>query len=223
MVQVTKQFREERARLALDDMRRCNRCFEIKTLSTDFGNDKNGAGGKAGHCRDCHRASTRAWHHKYDGLQGALDNGFKRAKVEVRRRQRIKSDALLAYWKKNSIDPWKCFYTGAPLVRESGHPNSREIDHVEPLSLKGSAGHVMKNIVPCSHEWNRYKYTRRAVSAYLNAPEELQPIQNYDGLHPGHAGIDAAGHPLATAQVEWSDSDHGALIVYVRQDAEVSQ
>ena len=217
------EFREERARLALDDMRRCNRCYEIKTLSTDFGNDKNGAGGRSGHCRDCHRAGVRAWHHKHDGLQGALDGGFKRAKVEGRRRRRIKPEALLAYWKKNGIDPWKCFYTGTPLVRELGHPNSREFDHIQPLSLKGSAGHVMKNIVPCSHEWNRYKYTRRAVDVYLNAPEELQPIQNYDGLHPGHAGIDAAGNPLAPAQVEWSDSDRGELIVYVRQDAEVTQ
>lgn len=106
-----------------------------------------------------------------------MDNGFKRAKVEVRWRKRIKPDALLAYWKKNGIDPWKCFYTGAPLVREPGHPNSREIDHVEPLSLKGSTDHVMKNIVPCSHEWNRYKYTRRAVNVNLNAPEELQPVK----------------------------------------------
>ncbi|AGE35618.1 hypothetical protein I6H52_01430 [Corynebacterium urealyticum] len=223
MAQVDKEFREERARLALVDKRRCNRCDEIKTLSTDFGNDSNGAEGKAGHCRDCHRLSSRAWYHKHDGLQGPLDNGLKRARAAGRRAFNIKPEKQLKHWKKNGIDPWTCFYTGTPLLREPGHPNSREIDHIEPLSLKGSAGHVMKNIVPCSHEWNRYKNTRRAVNVYLNAPEELQPVKNYVGLAHGHAGVDAQGNPLAPAITEWSDSDRGELIVYVRQDTEVSQ
>jgi|LSQX01.1.fsa_nt_gb hypothetical protein len=221
---VDAEFRAERDRLALEDKRRCNRCNEIKTLSADYGNDKNGAAGKSGHCQDCHRAGVRAWHHKHGGLQGALDSGFQRAKVEGRRRFRIKPEKLLKFWEKHGIDPWKCFYTGKPLVREQGHPNSREIDHIEPLSLTGSAGHVMKNIVPCSHEWNRYKYTRRAVDVYLSAPVEFQPIKTYVGLADGHAGVDFYGAPLTPAQVEWSDSDRtGEFVVYVRNDAEVSQ
>lgn len=223
MGQVNREFREERARLALDDMRRCNRCYEIKTLSTDFGNDRKGAGGKSGHCRDCHRAQVRAWHHKHDGLQGALDNGFARAKAAGRRTRRIKPEKLLKRWEERGIDPWTCFYTGVPLTREPGQSNSREIDHIEPLSLKGSMGHTMNNIVPCSQEWNRYKHNRRAVDVYLKAPKELRPIQNYVGLVPGHAGVDENGIPLAPAQVEWSDSDRGDLIVYVRQDSEVTQ
>ncbi|GAB3692502.1 HNH endonuclease domain-containing protein [Corynebacterium nasicanis] len=224
MTNVDKAFREERARLALVDLRQCIQCGETKTLSAEFGNDKNGAGGKSGHCRDCHRARMRAWHHKNDGLQGALDSGLKRARTAGALADSIKPVELLAYWKKNGIDPWKCFYTGKPLVKGQGHPHSREIDHIEPLSLKGSAGHVMRNIVPCSHEWNRYKYNRRAVAAYRDAPEELQPIMSYAGYADGHAGVDFYGSPWAPAIAEWLDSDHnGEFVVYVRQDAEVTQ
>lgn len=223
MIKVDKRFREQRKLLAAEDRRQCTQCGEVKKLSSDFGVEKNGANGRSGHCRDCHNSRSRQWYNAFEGLQGALDNGAKRARIHGSRCSIIKPERLLKHWERVGVDPWKCFYTGAPLVREGGHPNSREIDHIEPLSLAGSAGHVKTNVVPCSHEWNQHKNTRRAVDVVMSAPEKLRPIQSYVGLKGGHAGVDSFGNPLAPALVEWSRSDHECeFVVYLRNDGEVT-
>lgn len=206
MNKLSKEFRDERTSLGLQNLRRCIQCDEIKSLSADFGDSKNGAGGKAGHCRACNNARSRERHNASDGLQGALDNGMKRAKKIDRSRSNIKPVDLKKVWEENGIDDWTCFYSGAPVVKERGHDNSREIDHIEPLALAGSAGHVMRNIVPTSRRWNQYKGDGRAVEKYIAAPPDLQPVQSYVGLAEGHAGVDAFGNPLAPSMSGWIKS-----------------
>lgn len=204
----TPEFTAERNLLALTNQRRCNRCHQIKTFDTDFDNDKHGANGKVGHCKECRNKKAQDRFHTYDGLQGALDNGYKRAGHYGRRRRKVKADRLLKVWKKQGIDPWKCFYTGVQLTREPGHPNTRNLDHKEPLAVKGTAGHVSTNIVPCAASFNRFKQNKEPVDAYRTAPEEHQPVSVYIGLAPGMVGVDFYGNPLTPVTVEWSESEN---------------
>lgn len=204
----TPEFTAERNQLALTNQRRCNRCQQIKTLDTEFDNDKSGANGKCGHCKECRNKKARDWHDRNDGLQGALDNGYKRAGSHGRRRRKVKADRLLKVWKKQGIDPWKCFYTGVALTREPGHPNTRNLDHKEPLAVKGTAGHISTNIVPCAASFNRYKHDKVALDAYFAASEEHQPVSVYTGLAPGMVGVDFYGNPLTPVAVEWSESEN---------------
>ncbi|MGP5498114.1 hypothetical protein ACTXN3_12645, partial [Corynebacterium flavescens] len=100
-------------------------------------------------------------------------------------------------------------------TREPGLPNTRNLDHVEPLSIKGTAGHVLRNIVPCSRAYNDYKRSGSALAKYMDATEELQPVYCYAGLANGHAGIDQYGNPNAPAQTIWGDSDSKPVTVQV--------
>ena len=90
-------------------------------------------------------------------------------------------------------------------------PNTRQLDHVEPLSVKGSAGHTAGNIVPCAASYNGYKHDRHAVTRYLNAPEHLTPIASYAGLGDGMAGVDAFGAPLVPARTVFTDTKDDAV------------
>lgn len=90
-------------------------------------------------------------------------------------------------------------------------PNTRNLDHVEPLSQKGSAGHVSTNIVPCSAAYNAYKHDHRAVKRYLNAPEHLTPITSYAGLGNGMAGVDDFGTPLVPARAVFINTEDDAV------------
>ena len=202
----TPEFKEERDQLALTNQRRCNRCFEIKTLDIDFDNEKSGVKGKCGHCKACRNLKARDRHNNNDGLQGALDNGYKRACHYHRHRRRVTPKHLLKTWEKQEIDPMRCYYTGVELTREPGQSNTRNLDHKEPLAVKGTAGHVSTNIVPCAASFNRYKQNKVALYAYLTAPEEHQPVNVYAGLAPGMVSVDFYGNPLAPIAVEWSES-----------------
>ncbi|MCG7442366.1 hypothetical protein [Corynebacterium sp. ACRPQ] len=140
-----------------------------------------------------------------------MDNGFKRATRAGRRRRKITVKHLLHTWERNGIDPWRCYYTGVDLTREPGLPNTRQLDHVEPLAVKGSAGHTVGNIVPCAASYNGYKRNHRAVTRYLNAPEHLTPIASYAGLGNGMAGVDDFGTPLVPARVEFTNTEDDAV------------
>lgn len=205
------EFRTRRAELAEIGLRQCTRCGEVKPLESGFDNDRTGANGKAGRCKECRNASARERHNRNDGLQGALDNGFKRAAKAGRRRKRFSVEHLLKTWERNGIDPWKCYYTGVELTREPGLPNTRQLDHIEALATKGSAGHVARNVVPCAASYNGYKHDHRAVTRYLNAPEHLAPIASYAGLGDGMAGVDGFGTPLVPARAEFTDTEDDAV------------
>lgn len=208
MARLSNEFRQERQELVQQGLRRCYICHEVKSLEDNFYNDSTGANGKFSYCKECSAQKQRDWYHKDDGLQGALDNGYKRAGTHGRRRRRVKADRLLKVWKKQGIDPMTCFYTGVELTREPGQPNTRNLDHVEPLAVKGTKGHVANNIVPCSASFNRYKQNKVAVYAYLTAPEQHQPVSVYIGLAPGMVGVDFYGNPNTPATVTWSPSEH---------------
>lgn len=203
----TPEFTAERNQLALTNQRRCNRCAEVKTLDTDFDNDKHGANGKSGHCKACRNQKARKRGQSYDGIQDALNNGYNRAGRYGRRRRRVTPKRLLKTWEKQGIDPMRCFYTGVALTREPGHPNTRNLDHKEPLAVKGTAGHVSTNIVPCAASFNRYKQNKEPVDAYCTAPDEHQPVSVYIGLAPGMVGVDFYGNPLTPVAVEWTESE----------------
>lgn len=90
-------------------------------------------------------------------------------------------------------------------MREPGYPNSRTIDHVQPLSDPESAGHVIENVVPCSRDYNNHKHTTNAALSVLNRDTEKFPGLAYTGATDEH------GNPLAPALVEWSDGDSPAI------------
>ncbi|NWO16807.1 MAG: hypothetical protein HLX46_08235 [Corynebacterium sp.] len=208
MARLSDEFRQERQELVQQGLRRCYICNEVKSLEDNFYKAPKGSNGRATHCKDCNIQAQRDWYHKDDGLQGALDNGYKRATRFKRRRRRVKADRLLKVWKKQGIDPWKCFYTGVALTREPGHPNTRNLDHKEPLAVKGTAGHVSTNIVPCAASFNRFKHDKVALDAYFAASEEHQPVSVYIGLAPGMVGVDFYGNPLTPVTVEWTESEN---------------
>lgn len=179
MSRPTKAFQQERTELAAINQRRCIRCYEVKALDQEFPLDATCANGFAGECTACRRNRHRGIHHGLDGLDGANHNGYNRAARAGRPRRRFKTETLIRYWQDHGIDPWRCYYTGVKLTREPGLPNTRNLDHIEPLVLKGSKGHVLANIVPCSRVFNLHKNSDRAVIAVLTAPGE---VRNPPGL-----------------------------------------
>lgn len=224
MTRLTKHEQEERDHLALEDRRRCRACDQVKTLSTDFTNQTNGAHGKSARCKTCEAARQRQRARREHGYQGRLDEGKKRFVEAGRRAYSITAEELVKHLRKvRATDPMECYYCGRYLDGEPYTATHLNLDHVVPLSTPGSR-HSKKNIVPACRACNQHKGTKRAAVAVLTAPEELRPVKKYNGLLPGHSGIDADGNPLAPAQVEWSDSDHaGEYVVYVPQVAEVTQ
>lgn len=185
----------------------CNTCGVEQDLHADYQPDKRLPDGRAGRCRTCANQQVQASRAAADGLEQALENGYYRASYENLPADKFTRAELLVYWDDMGINPWECFYTGVQLRREPGYPNSREIDHVQPLSDLGSAGHVIENVRPCSRKFNKHKGRTRAVLAMLNRDTEKFPGLTYTGT------TDEDGNPLAPALVEWSDSDREPFII----------
>lgn len=170
----SKDYLKEREALALIGQRRCVRCGVVYGFKDGFSVDASCVNGRVSVCKRCRAKQARERHHRADSLQGALDNGYKRATRHRRKRRRIKPETLIKHWEAHGVDPMTCFYTGVELTRELHQPNTRNIDHVEPLAKPGSRGHVVNNLVPCSEAFNNYKQQQRAVEAILRAPEDLR-------------------------------------------------
>lgn len=190
----------------------CNTCGAEQDLHADYQPDKRLPDGRAGRCRTCANQQRQTNRAAADGLAYALERGKGRAEKAKLPANKFTREELLVYWDDLGINPWECFYTGVQLRREPGYPNSRTIDHVQPLSDPGSAGHVIENVVPCSRDYNIYKRDGRAVEKGINRPQDRFPVLScYVGLGNGHAGVDEHGHPLVPALVEWSEGESPAI------------
>lgn len=199
----------------------CNTCGVEQDLHADYQPDKRLQDGRAGRCRTCANKQLQTRRAAADGLEQALENGYYRAKGLDLPAHKIPRAELLVYWDDHGISPWKCYHTGVDLVRQPYQLNSRTIDHVQPLSDPGSAGHVLENLVPCSRDYNIHKSGGRAVEKHVNRPQDRFPtLHVYAGLGHGHAGVDNLGNPLAPAQVEWSDSDREPVVVTLDSEGE---
>ncbi|WP_144311793.1 hypothetical protein [Corynebacterium imitans] len=185
----------------------CNTCGVEQDLNTDFQPDKRLLDGRAGRCRTCANKQLQTSRAAADGLAYALERGHRRAREAGLPAIKFTRAELLVYWDDLGINPWECFHTGVQLRREPGYPNSRTFDHVQPLSVPGTAGHVIENVVPCSRDYNRHKSATSAVLAVLNRDPEQYPGVEYPGP------VDEHGNPLAPALVEWSDSDREPVVI----------
>lgn len=183
----------------------CNTCGVEQDLHTDYQPDKRLSDGRAGRCRTCANNQRQAERAAADGLEQALENGYYRATYENLPATKFTKAELLAHWDDMGINPGQCYYTSVQLRREPGYPKSRTIDHVQPLSDPGSAGHVIENVVPCSRDFNSHKRTTRAVLAVLRRDTEKFPGLAYTGPTDEH------GNPLAPALVEWSGGELPAI------------
>lgn len=191
----------------------CNTCGVEQDLHADYQPDKRLQDGRAGRCRTCANQQVQASRAAADGLEQALENGYYRAIYESLPAEKITRAELLEHWDDMGINPWECFHTRVPLVREPHRPNSRTIDHVQPLSDPNSAGHVLENLVPCSFSFNVDKRSHPAHHMPMRKDPDKHPGVCYVGLNDGLAGVDGDGTPLAPAQVEWSEGDSPALVI----------
>lgn len=195
--EINKQLEQQGRRI-------CHTCGVEQDLEQGYSKQDKGRSYFA-RCKACSTAAQTKRRRDRDGLTYALERGKGRAKKVNLPANKFTREELLVYWDDLGINPWECFHTGVPLRREPGYPNSRTIDHVQPLSDPGSAGHVIENVVPCSRAYNDYKHATNAVLAMLNRDPEKFPGLAYTGATDDH------GHPLAPALVEWSDGDSPAV------------
>lgn len=186
----------------------CNTCGVEQELEQGYSKQDKGRSYFA-QCKKCANAARNERRRSRDGLAYTLERGYHRAKDLDLPAHKIARAELLAHWNKQGVDPWKCLYTGVELVREPGHSNSRTVDHVQPLSDPGSAGHVLENLAPCSNAYNNYKRSKDALSAMLSRNPERFPGVEYPGP------VDSHGNPLLPARVEWSDGTSAPVVVSV--------
>ena len=199
-------IRELNKQLAPLGKKVCNTCSVEQDLEQGFYKQDKGRSYFA-RCKACSQAALNKRRRSRDGLEQALENGYYRAKGLDLPAHKITREELLVYWDDHGISPWKCFHTGVDLVREPYQPNSRTIDHVQPMADTESAGHVLENVVPCSRDYNRYKSATNAVLAVLNRDPEQFPGVEYPGP------VDEHGNPLAPAQVEWSEGTSAPVVI----------
>jgi hypothetical protein len=88
-------------------------------------------------------------------LEERLRSGRLRAEKAGLPAIRITAAELLADWQRRGIDPTRCVYTGEPLEERWS------IDHAVPLSVAGTPGHVVTNLVPTNRGINSTKGRRR--------------------------------------------------------------
>ena len=205
----SKEFEKERATLALDGKRRCNKCHEIKDLEADFSANKRSPNGRQGHCKACHTVYVRSLRRSHNRRKGRLEQAEYLMKKQGRYVEDFTVDELETYWiKELNHDPDTCYYTGIKLQNEDKRATDfHNLDHIVPRSDERSE-HSMANIVPASHGFNNFKQDKPVMTAYLTAPEQHQPIQCYVGLADGMARVDGLGTPAVPAETRWSPSEH---------------
>lgn|GEM_PF-3729765 len=203
-------IKERNEQLEQQGRRICNTCGVEQELEQGYSKQDKGRSYFA-RCKACSTAAQNKRRRDRDGLTYALERGKRRAKQAGLPAHKFTRADLLVYWDEMGINPWECFHTGVQLRREPGYPNSRTIDHVQPLSDPGSAGHVIGNIVPCSFSFNVDKRSRPAHHMPMLKDPDKHPGVCYVGLNDGLAGVDGDGNPLAPALVEWSDGDSPAI------------
>lgn len=83
-------------------------------------------------------------------LQKQLTEGYSRAVAAGNPAEKITPEDLLSHWEQQGINPLVCY-----LTEEVLSPQSRSIDHV--LAISSGGGHVLDNLLPCTHTANSKK------------------------------------------------------------------
>lgn len=205
-------IKERNKELEQQGRRICHTCGIEQDLEQGFSKQDKGRSYFA-RCKQCANAARNERRRSRDGLAYALERGHRRAREAGLPAVKFTRADLLEYWDDLGINPWECFHTRVPLRREPGYPNSRTIDHVQPLSDPESAGHVVENIVPCSASFNTAKRDRPAHHMPMLKDPDKYPGVCYAGLNDGLAGVDGDGNPLAPARAEWSEGESPALVI----------
>lgn len=105
------------------------------------------------------RAENPGWWDSYyrseDGrgrLQKQLTEGFARTVAAGNPAEKLTPEDLLSHWEQEGINPLVCYLTEEVLT-----PQTRSIDHV--LAIANGGGHVLDNLMPCTHTANTKKNT----------------------------------------------------------------
>lgn len=145
----------------------CSKCERVKALDK-FGVNRSLKHGFQTRCKKCHLkyheenrereiARMRAYK-EVNNINIRLANGYQRAVAAGLPAQRFGEQELFEYWAQNSIAPDRSIFSGAELTRENF-----SLDHLVPLSLPNSPGHVLSNIVPCTLVENAIKQSKHFV------------------------------------------------------------
>jgi 5-methylcytosine-specific restriction endonuclease McrA len=152
-------------------MKQCNTCKE--TLPLDRFSKKSAAkDGLQPRCKGCIREYQKAYmqdpkkrkqrldyHRVYNAdnkLQRAIQMGKRRVeKVGLgAQADDIRVEELVAYWRRQSIDPSVCYLCNVDL--STLDPNDRTVDHMVPVSRGGT--HTLENLFPCCRDCNHTKF-----------------------------------------------------------------
>ena len=179
---LSKALREE---LDSEGLKYCYYCETVKPLS-DY--NKKGSGHRI-QCRDCQHGYHYANHERElarmrrykaqnaeaiaaqckeyrqrNPLPGRIVDGRRRAKKFGAPTVEFKAKDVYEYWSSVGIDPWCSAYSGTPLS-----PDNYGLDHIIPLSVPDTPGHVPWNLAPCTQLENKKKFNKKVLPFRLLA------------------------------------------------------
>lgn len=179
---LSRALREE---LDSEGLKYCYYCETVKTLAEY---NRKGAGYRQ-QCRECQHSYHYANHRRelermrrykannaeaiaaqckryreLNPLPGRIRDGYRRAEKFGAPTVEFKAKDVYAYWQEVGIDPWSSAYSGTPLT-----PENYGLDHIIPLSAKGTPGHVPWNLAPCTQSQNKRKTNRKVLPFRLLA------------------------------------------------------
>lgn len=168
-------YNTEREQLAQQGKRRCRTCNEVKP-ETQMAPNKSNYRGYENRCRDCKLAANRSGGKDRTPLQSRLYNGAKQAKQCGRRAYRVTQEQVLKEWTRRGLDPNRCAYCDVVLSMDKEAPEFFNIDHLEPLCLKGSKGHAKANLIPCCASCNKQKHSKHLVQFLASREHPADPV-----------------------------------------------
>lgn len=150
-------------------LKRCPGCATVKPTG-EFSKNTSRRDGLEAECRACRATAMRAHNSKDPEAAKArsrvssaryrkahpwavkLAKGLERAQKMGIPAVKVTEDELLAVWESRGIDPGRSYYSGKVLTDEN-----RSLDHFDPLNRKGTMGHCVHNLFPCTIEENTHR------------------------------------------------------------------
>ena len=97
-------------------------------------------------------------------LPGRIRDPYRRARELGAPVEEFKAKDVYEYWREVGVDPWCSAYSGTPLT-----PENYGLDHIIPLSVEDTPGHVPWNLAPCTQLENKKKFNRKVLPFRLLA------------------------------------------------------
>ena len=179
---LSRELREELDSL---ELKYCYYCETVKPLA-DYNRKRDGYRQQ---CRECQHAYHYAHHdrelarmRKYKAqnaeaiaaqcklyrernpLPGRIVDGRRRAEKLGAPVEEFRAKDVYEYWREAGVDPWSSAYSGTPLT-----PENYGLDHIIPLSVEDTPGHVPWNLAPCTQLENKKKFNRKVLPFRLLA------------------------------------------------------